>query len=435
MTESVRFADLIDYEIGGGWGQEEPTSETPYGAFVIRGTDVPRASMGDLSSIPYRFHKPSNLSTRELQHNDLVFEVSGGSKGQPVGRALLVNQRLLDRLGGPTMCASFCKLIRLDPRRSNPRYVFRRLQAAYNNAELDAYQVQSTGITNFRWKPFLEHFEILLPDSESQSRVAEILDSIDDLVENTRRRMEVLQEMARAIYREWFVRFRYPGHESVPLVASPLGPLPDGWAASTCGDQLTVLGGGTPSKKEDAYWDGGDVRWFTPSDLTKFGLRYAAKPELRITLEGLARSSARLLPEGSVLMTSRATLGVLAITTFEATTNQGFIVIPPDDRWSPGFIYEWLDCHAEDLASVATGAIFKEITKGAFKRVPFVVPAQEVLNAHRKVTEPLEEQIRLLEEQTRCLLSLRHLLLPRLVTGQIDVSHLGQDNLAEAAIA
>ena len=87
------------------------------------------------------------------------------------------------------------------------------------------------------------------------------------------------------------------------------------------------------------------------------------------------------------------------------------------------------------MASVATGATFKEITKGAFKRVPFVVPAQQVLNAHRKVTEPLEEQIRLLEEQTRCLLSLRHLLLPKLVTGQIDVSHLDPDNLAEAAIA
>lgn len=274
-----------------------------------------------------------------------------------------------------------------------------------------------------------------LPPLMLQRRIASVLGALDDLIENNQRRAKVLEEMTRAIYGEWFVRFRHPGHESVPFVDSPLGPLPDGWAASTCGDQLTVLGGGTPSKEEDAYWDGGDVRWFTPSDLTRFGLRYAAKPKLRITLAGLARSSARLFPKGSVLMTSRATLGVLAITTFEATTNQGFIVIPPDDRWSPGFIYEWLDWHAEDLASVATGAIFKEITKGAFKRVPFVVPAQPVLNAHRKVTEPLEEQIRLLEEQNRCLVSLRQLLLPKLVTGKIDVSHLDLDALTEAAIA
>lgn len=134
-------------------------------------------------------------------------------------------------------------------------------------------------------------------------------------------------------------------------------------------------------------------------------------------------------------MTSRATLGVLAIATLDATTNQGFIVIPPDQRWSPGFIKEWLDWHAGDLASVATGATFKEITKGAFKRVPFLVPRQQVLDAHRDLTTPIEAQIRNLEEQTRSLAGLRDLLLPKLVTGQIDVSHLDLDSLTEVATA
>lgn len=268
-----------------------------------------------------------------------------------------------------------------------------------------------------------------------QARIAETLGVIDDLIENNRRRVEVLEQMTRAIYREWFVRFRYPGFEDVPLVDSPLGRIPQGWAVSTCGDELTALGGGTPSKKEASYWDGGDVRWFTPSDLTKSRLRYAAEPEMKITRFGLARSSARLFPAGSVLMTSRATLGVLAISTVEATTNQGFIVFPPDDRWSPGFIYEWLDWHADDLASVATGSTFKEITKGAFKRLPFVVPVRDVLDAHRKMTEPLEEQIRVLEERTRTLAALRELLLPNLVTGRIDVSHLDLEVPAGTASA
>lgn len=128
-------------------------------------------------------------------------------------------------------------------------------------------------------------------------------------------------------------------------------------------------------------------------------------------------------------MTSRATLGVLAIATTEATTNQGFIVIPPDKRWSPAFIFEWLDQHAPELASIATGATFKEITKGAFKRVPFVVPAQEVLDAHRAAIDPIEREICNLEEQVRTLAALRDLLLPKLVTGQIDVSSLDLDTL------
>ena len=124
-----------------------------------------------------------------------------------------------------------------------------------------------------------------------------------------------------------------------------------------------------------------------------------------------------------------------SIATFEATTNQGFIVIPPDRRWSPGFIYEWFRWHADDLAAIATGATFREITKGAFKRVPFVVPAQSILDAHRDLTSPLESKIHVLEDQTRTLAGLRDLLLPNLVTGRIDVSHLDFDALTEAAIA
>src|SRR5699024_1192353 len=127
----------------------------------------------------------------------------GGSKGQPVGRALQITERLLSSFDNDVMCASFCKLIRVDPAIADPGFVFRVLQAAYADGKLDAYQVQSTGITNFKWKPFLKHFDVDLPDRDVQERVAAALDVFDDLIENNRRRVEVLEEMARAIYREW----------------------------------------------------------------------------------------------------------------------------------------------------------------------------------------------------------------------------------------
>ena len=424
MTESVRFADLIDYEIGGGWGQEEPTSETPYGAFVIRGTDVPRASMGDLSSIPYRFHKPSNLSTRELQHNDLVFEVSGGSKGQPVGRALLVNQRLLDRLGGPTMCASFCKLIRLDPRRSNPRYVFRRLQAAYNNAELDAYQVQSTGITNFRWKPFLEHFEILLPDSESQSRVAEILDSIDDLVENTRRRMEVLQEMARAIYREWFVRFRYPGHESVPLVDSPLGPLPDGWQVRPLFD-LAHVGFGFSFKSKH---------------FSNAGLHPVVR--IRDVPNGTTKTySDEIAPEryrvvdGDILIGMDGEFHLRQWTGGEAWLNQRVTRLRPVNGISARHLMLAITGPIRDWNAAISGTTVAHLGKRHLEQILVVAPPHQILALATPLFNDVADQARTLVQTSRRLTSLRTLLLPKLVTGQIDVSHLDLDALTKAAIS
>lgn len=279
--------------------------------------------------------------------------------------------------------------------------------------------------------------QIPLPeiDADRQHLAIDVLQTIDDLIENNCRRVGALEEMARAIYREWFVRFRYPGHESVPLVDSALGLIPDGWEVSTCGGELSFIGGGTPSKSEPSYWDGGDVAWYTPTDLTKTGWRYAAPSELSITEAGLARSSARLFPAGSVLMTSRATLGVLAIATTAATTNQGFIVILPDVRWSPGFIYEWLDSKSVELAALGTGATFKEITKGAFKNFPFVVPDQAILDLYSATTRPLEDQVHVLEQHTRSLSTLRDLLLPKLVSGQIDVSRLDLDALVEVGTA
>ncbi len=276
---------------------------------------------------------------------------------------------------------------------------------------------------------------IELPDLRIQHAIVEMLEPFDDLIENNRRRVEVLEEMARAIYREWFVYFRFPGHERVDLVDSALGVIPAGWVVSTCGDELAFIGGGTPSKKVETFWDSGTVPWYTPSDLTKERWRYAAPPELRITEAGVAKSSARKFPSGSVLMTSRATLGVLAIATAEATTNQGFIVMLPDGRWSPGYIREWLAAHEVELAAIGTGATFKEITKGALKRFPLVVPSRNVLDEHRRATDPLEAEIENLEREIRVLSGLRDLLLPKLVTGQIDISTLDLDVMVEGAVA
>lgn len=274
-----------------------------------------------------------------------------------------------------------------------------------------------------------------IPEPKLRHQIGELLKAFDDLIENNRRRVAVLEEMARTIYREWFVKFRYPGHEDVPLVDSALGPIPEGWRVSNCGAELDFIGGGTPSKSEPSYWDGGDIAWYTPTDLTKTGWRYTAPSGLAITEMGLNKSSARLFPAGSVMMTSRATLGVLAITTTEATTNQGFIVIKPDLRWNPSFIYEWLDSKAPELAALGTGATFKEITKGSFKNFDFMVPAQDVLDAYREITEPIEQEILVIERQIRNLSATRDLLLPKLVTGQIDVSELDLGALVEEQVA
>ena len=143
-------------------------------------------------------------------------------------------------------------------------------------------------------------------DLSIQRRIAGILSAYDELIENNQRRIRILEEMACSLYREWFVHFRYPGHESVPLVDSPFGQIPQGWEMKTVADAFVISGGGTPSRKEDAFWEGGTIQWFSPSDLTGAGTMFMDDSSDHITERGLAQSSARMFPARSVMLTSRA---------------------------------------------------------------------------------------------------------------------------------
>ncbi|MDP3015014.1 MAG: restriction endonuclease subunit S [bacterium] len=161
--KNVALRDAIESYIGGGWGKEEPDDNYPSPAYVIRGTDIPNAAMGNISTCPLRYHKPSNLRVRVLQGGDLVFEVSGGSKGQPVGRSLLITTNLLGQFKQNVICASFCKLIRPNRSKISPFQLYEQILSWYENGVIEKYQVQSTGISNFKFESFIEEEKITLP--------------------------------------------------------------------------------------------------------------------------------------------------------------------------------------------------------------------------------------------------------------------------------
>ena len=155
--------EAFDYHIGGGWGNDEYSTEFSEKAYVIRGTDFPRVQKGDLSSCPLRYHKKSNYIARELKENDIVIEVSGGTAEQPVGRTIIVTNDVVERLGGKVICASFCKLIRLNPEIISPYFFYYWMQFLYDTRIIDRFQLQSTGIINFKFEYFLRKGDIMLP--------------------------------------------------------------------------------------------------------------------------------------------------------------------------------------------------------------------------------------------------------------------------------
>ncbi len=158
-----KLVEIIDYEIGGGWGEDNIKEKCDQPAFVIRGTDFYGITHGEILNIPFRYHSKTNLDARALCDGDIIFEVSGGSKTEGVAKTVLIKQTLLDRLKHPVMCASFCKLIRLKNRKlSQYMYdAFFYLRKSGKTAEYDKRSASS--IVNYRWKDFLNEVDILIP--------------------------------------------------------------------------------------------------------------------------------------------------------------------------------------------------------------------------------------------------------------------------------
>ncbi len=155
---------VIDYHIGGGWGNEKSDNQFSLAGYVIRGTDIPKIRAGQTNLEVYRFHKASNMKSRQLIEGDIVFETAGGSEGQPLGRTCYITQEILDAYGDNVMAASFCKQIRTTS--IPPLYLYYFLNYLYDTRMIETFQIQSTGISNYQFEPFLKFQEIILPDDE-----------------------------------------------------------------------------------------------------------------------------------------------------------------------------------------------------------------------------------------------------------------------------
>ena len=165
--EVKALGELMLEQIGGGWGKDVPDEKHTEPAWVIRGTDIPDARSCQVADVPHRFHSVSNLRSRRLQAGNIIFEVSGGSKGQPVGRTLLVTPQLLSALGDEAViCASFCKRICPDMPGYGSELLYLSFLEGYESGEIEQFQVQSTGISNFKWTEYLEKItRVISPES------------------------------------------------------------------------------------------------------------------------------------------------------------------------------------------------------------------------------------------------------------------------------
>lgn len=253
----------------------------------------------------------------------------------------------------------------------------------------------------------LNSIECQIPSLEVQEKVASILASIDSKIETNNKINGNLLEQARSYFEKLFI-----------------DEASSNWKEGCLADLGAIVAGGTPSKACPEYFTENGIAWITPKDLSNDRSVFVTHGEIDITDLGYSKSSATKMPKGSVLFSSRAPIGYIAIAANEVTTNQGFKSVVPNKNVGTGFMYFLLEALLPTIENMASGSTFKEISGSAMKVVPTVIPDNGTLKRFNDFCEPLLAAVEVMEQQSRLLTMQRDVLLPKLMSGDLDISEI-----------
>jgi type I restriction enzyme S subunit len=283
-----------------------------------------------------------------------------------------------------------------------------------------------------------------VPPDDEQRAIAHILGTLDDKIDLNRRMNETLEAIARAIFKSWFIDFdpvRAKASGEPPesicrrlgltpdllalfpdrLVDSRLGEIPEGWEWSSIGEEVSVRGGATPSTSNEEYWLNGEFAWVTPKDLAGASAAVLTRSERRITAAAVQKIASGQLPRGTVLLTSRAPIGYVALAMIAVSINQGFIAMVCDKRLPNTYVLHWTFENIAAIKQRAGGTTFAEISKGNFRPMPILVPETRVLQSFNQFVIPLYEKVTSGVQESDALGETRDSLLPRLLSGELRV--------------
>lgn len=287
----------------------------------------------------------------------------------------------------------------------SPKYLYYFLKNSSTVAELQLLAETRSG--TFPQITFSEvaNLTIPVPSLAVQEVIVQTMQCLEDKITCNEQINDNLEQQAQSYFQELFVDNADPE-----------------WAIGTISDLGTVVGGSTPSKAKPEYYTESGIAWITPKDLSINKSKFVSHGENDITELGLKNSSAAIMPEGTVLFSSRAPIGYIAIAAGEVTTNQGFKSVVPKPEIGTPFVYFFLKNTLPVIEGMASGSTFKEVSGSTMKNVPAVIPDAETLAKFSEFCSPIFAQQRILEEQNQSLATLRDNLLPKLMSGEIDVS-------------
>lgn len=297
----------------------------------------------------------------------------------------------------------FTKRLRPKGKKVYPLYIAYYMRSSYFRANINSMASMTTraSLNN----DILSRLPVRLPTYQEQKKIGNILYLLDRKIKLNNRINNNLEKQAQSYFQELFVDNADPE-----------------WTIGTISNLGTVVGGSTPSKAKPEYYAESGIAWITPKDLSINKSKFISHGENDITELGLKNSSATIMPKGTVLFSSRAPIGYIAVAAGEITTNQGFKSVIPKSEIGTAFVYFFLKYNLPIIEGMASGSTFKEVSGSTMKNIPAVIPDTETLARFNDFCVPIFAQQKSLEEQNQSLATLRDNLLLKLMSGEIDVS-------------
>ena len=305
----------------------------------------------------------------------------------------------------PALLSSIA-ILRVDEKQIIPAYLYYYLKTPNIKKDVRDNYGSGSAIPRIVLKDF-KRMTVSYPPLPIQRKIASILSSLDDKIETNNAICRNLEELMESMYNKLFVE-NYNSE----------------WKQGTISDLGRIVGGGTPSKKEPSYYTQQGISWITPKDLSRNTAKFIQRGEVDITQEGLNASGATIMPAGTVLFSSRAPIGYMAIACNDVTTNQGFKSVIPHDFVGSAYLYYFLKANKNAIEMRASGSTFLEVSAGIMRQVPAIIPDKRTLDIFKHFCNPLFEMQRKLETETVSLSQIRETILPKLMSGELEVETL-----------
>ena len=401
--ETVKLGDISANIQTGPFGSQLHQSDySEQGTPVIMPKDLLNGHISELSIARVSQNHVDRLSRHKVEVGDILYSRRGD-----VGRCAFATEKEQGWL-----CGTGCLRVTIDTEKAVPKFVFYQLQKPETVGWIEKHAVGAT-MLNLNTS-ILSDVPIEVPCLDIQKRIVDILSAYDALIENNQKQIKLLEEAAQRLYKEWFVDLRFPGYENTPIVDG----VPEGWEKTIFSARVDILSGGTPKTSNPEYYNG-SIPFYSPKDSDdRF---FVFDTETHISESGLDNCNSKLYPEETIIITARGTVGKTTILAKPMAMNQSCYAVRSSQVPSVYFLFFALRHEIKALKTMANGGVFDTIIVKTFDRINLTTPSGTLMYAFDKQVRPIMEKIKSSLIEIRCLSEARDRLLPKLMSGEIEV--------------